>query len=337
MLSKSHVQQSKHAIRVVTVQPVDTRAAASRDADATLASASASASASAPLAEPIITPLAMSDAPASTAAPGTVRVPAVTLGESAGAGQFANDIADDFGDLLASLSGYAELALECTNDPHMRTVALRRLRELSARGLALTQQLRTYARREPPVLRVIDANEVMDAALAATTDTRSADIDLDLRCNVAPAVVLGDATMLQQLVTALITNAHGAMPAGGTLTAATNFVEVPNDSARTIIVPAGQYIVLTIADTGIGMSAETTSRMFEPFFTTAPRRTYGAGMNLAAVTAIAAQHGWVIGVESKVEVGTAISLYMPLAAEAVSVVHGLDDQSSRDTMPSRSA
>ena len=279
----------------------------------------------------------MSDAPASTAAPGTVRVPAVTLGESAGAGQFANDIADDFGDLLASLSGYAELALECTNDPHMRTVALRRLRELSARGLALTQQLRTYARREPPVLRVIDANEVMDAALAATTDTRSADIDLDLRCNVAPAVVLGDATMLQQLVTALITNAHEAMPAGGTLTAATNFVEVPNDSARTIIVPAGQYIVLTIADTGVGMSIETTSRMFEPFFTTAPRRTYGAGMNLAAVAAIAAQHGWVIGVESKVEVGTAISLYMPLAAEAVSVVHGLDDQSSRDTMPSRSA
>ena len=279
----------------------------------------------------------MRDAPASTAAPGTVSVPAVTPGLSADAKQFAIGVADDFGDLLSSLSGYAELALECTNDPHMRTVALVRLRELSARGLALTQQLRTYARRDSPVLRVIDANEMMDAALAATTDTRSADIDLDLRCNVAPAVVRGDAAMLQQVVTALITNAHEAMPAGGTLTAATNLVEMPHDAARTIIVPAGQYIVLTIADTGVGMSAETTSRMFEPFFTTGPRRTHGAGMSLATVASIAAQHGWVIGVESKVEVGTAISLYMPLAAEAVSFVPGLDDQSSRDTMPSRSA
>ena len=246
------------------------------------------------------------------------------------------DIADDFGDLLASLSGYAELALECTNDPYMRTVALGRLRELSAQGLALTQQLRTYARREPPVLRVIDANEVMDAALAATSVTRSGDIDLDLRCNVAPAVVRGDAARLQQIVTALITNAQEAMPAGGTLTAATTFVEVPHDPAGTIIVPAGQYIVLTIADTGVGMSTETTSRIFEPFFTTRPRRTHGAGMSLAVVAAIAAQHGWVIGVESKVEVGTAISLYMPLAEEAVSFLHGLDYQSSRDTMPSRS-
>ena len=282
-------------------------------------------------------PHAMSDAPASTAAADTVYDLAVTLGMPAGAAQFANDVADDFGDLLASLSGYAELALECTNDPYMRTVALGRLRELSAQGLALTQQLRTYARREPPVLRVIDANEVMDAALAATSVTRSADIDLDLRCNVAPAVVRGDATRLQQIVTALITNAQEAMPAGGTLTAATTFVEVPHNPAGTIIVPAGQYIVLTIADTGVGMSTETTSRMFEPFFTTRPRRTHGAGMSLAAAAAIAAQHGWVIGVESKVEVGTAISLYMPLAEIAVSLLPGLNDQSSRDTMPSRSA
>ena len=82
----------------------------------------------------------MRDAPA---APASVSVPAVTPELSADAKQFAIGVADDFGDLLSSLSGYAELALECTDDPHMRTVALVRLRELSARGRALTQPLRT--------------------------------------------------------------------------------------------------------------------------------------------------------------------------------------------------
>jgi signal transduction histidine kinase len=127
------------------------------------------------------------------------------------------------------------------------------------------------------------------------------------------------------------------MPAGGTLTLATTFVAVPFDANALYAAPPGQYIVLTIADTGVGMAPGATRQMFEPYYSTKSELHSGAGLGLASVRGIANEHGWVISVDSESEVGTAVSIYMPLAPDVDDALPADDDQSTLETVPARSA
>ena len=274
---------------------------------------------------------------------------------------FAGKIADNFTDVLQGMMGFTQLALESTDDPDMRTIAVERIRDLSLRGLMMARQVQAFGQRDVLQLHVIDANEILTESVQAMAETLGRDVELDVLYNVSPAAVHADADLLAQVVSALISNARDAMPAGGTLTLATTLVEVPANTTEQYDAPAGRYIVLTVADTGMGMSPESQRNMFEPFWSTKRTQGSGTGLGLAAVSGIAQQHGWVISVDSESAVGTAISLYMPVADESLIEMVGIDDQieipagnpahdsaddqvhdnsddqSSLETMPARSA
>ena len=227
--------------------------------------------------------------------------------------EFAGRVADEFNDVLIGVAGFTQLAMENTHDPDMQGMALKRIRELSGHGLEVARQVQSFGGRAMSSRIVVDVNAALSDVLTALDGALQPDIQLDVRYTSSPAVVRADPAMLHDAATALIINAREAMAEGGTLTVATTFVEVPADRAGQYAAAPGRYIVLTLADTGSGMTAETQARMFEPFFTTRNRR--GAGLGLAAVAGIAREHGWVISVESEVGIGTAISIYMPLATD----------------------
>ncbi|MDZ7631435.1 MAG: ATP-binding protein [Gemmatimonadaceae bacterium] len=249
---------------------------------------------------------------------------------------FSAQVAAEFTDVMQGLTGFTQLAFESADDPDMRNIAVERIRDLAIRGQALTRQLQAFGQRDVLHCEVLDANDILTEAVQAMAETLGRDVELDILYNVSPAPVFADAQLLSQVVTTLIANARDAMPAGGTLTLASTFVEVPLNPAETYAAPAGRYIVLTVADTGMGMSADARARMFDPFWSTKRQQGGGTGLGLAAVSGIAKQHGWAIGVESEPEVGTAISLYMPVAVLPAADAAGSDDQPSLEIVPARS-
>jgi signal transduction histidine kinase len=289
-------------------------------------------------ARPAVTPAARPvPVPSPVAAPRAV-APAAQLSaaiDHADQVAFAGQLADDLDTIMQGIAGFTQLALDSADDPDMRNIAVERIRDLATNGLAMARQMQAYGERDVLQLQILDANETLTAAVESMAETLGSDVELNALYNVAPAVVRADQRLLQQAVTALLANARDAMPAGGTLTVATTFVEVPVHAREPYAAPPGEYIVVTIADTGMGMSPDAQRRMFEPFFTTKSQHGAGSGLGLAAVAGIAREHGWTISVESELRVGTAVSLYMPVSA-VLPAPSAPVPQSVRDTEPARS-
>lgn len=255
---------------------------------------------------------------------------------------FAGRVSEDFTDLLRGIVGFTQLALESADDPDMRAIAVQRIGDLALRGVQMTSQVAAFGQRDLLDLQDVDANEVLAESLQSMAGLLGRDVELDVRHNLSPAVVRADAQLLGQVVTSLLQNARDAMPAGGTLTLATTLVDVPAESRDAhYAAPEGRYIVLTVADTGMGMTPDAQRHMFEPFWSTKEHQGPGVGLGLAAVSGIVREHGWVIAVESEASVGTAISIYMPAVEDTFSPTTDehdaqTQDQSTLETVPSRS-
>ena len=249
---------------------------------------------------------------------------------------FAGHIADDLDAIMQGIAGFTQLALDSADDPDMRNIAVERIRDLAATGLAMARQMQAYGARDALNLQIIDANETLTAAVQSMAETLDREVDVEALYNVSPAVMRADERLLSQVVTALIANARDAMPAGGTLTVASTFVEVPVHAREPYAATPGEYIVLTVADTGMGMSPDAQRHMFEPFWSTKPQQIAGVGLGLAAVAGIAREHGWTISVESEPEIGTAVSLYIPYSNVMLTAPAAPVGQSTRATEPARS-
>ncbi len=250
---------------------------------------------------------------------------------------FAAHVANDFSHVLHGLAGFSQLAVETVDDPDMHQIAIERLRDLSAHGLSLARQLQSYAQHDALQVELIDANVLLAEAAQTMAESLGSQIELDVQYNVSPAPVFADVPLLTQVLVTLIATARHAMPAGGTLTLATTLLEVPAASSEPAAAAPGQYIVITIADTGLGMTADSRRHIFEPYFSAQPQSNSGSGLGLAAAAGIAKEHGWVLSVDSELQVGTAFSLYVPLAQGGGSDVAVDGDQSSLETIPARSA
>lgn len=247
--------------------------------------------------------------------------------------RFAGRIADQFTDVLVGLTGFTQFAIENEHDADMRQMALKRMHELSGRGLTVARQLQYYGGRGMTHRRAVDLNATVTDTLQSLRGALGKDVVLDLRLSQAESHVMADPAILQDAVTALLTNAREAMPRGGSLTVATTTVEVPDDRTGRYPAPSGRYVVLTVADTGVGMAPDAQTRMFDPFYSTQKRR--GAGLGLAAVAGIAREHHWAISVESEPKVGTSVSVYMPLATAEVTTTTVGGAQLRRVTEPAR--
>lgn len=228
-------------------------------------------------------------------------------------GTLAGGIAHDFNNLLQGImGGLTCLELELTG--HAARAELLELKALVDRGAELTAQLLGFARRGRYDVRPVDLARVVERTSAMFSRTRKQlAVRLDLAAGLPP--VLMDHAQLEQVLLNLFVNAAQAMPGGGRLLVRASLVEVTG-RASDLAVAEGRYVELIVADNGVGMDAETRSRVFEPFFTTkSPGQ--GHGMGLASVYGIVKSHGGAISVESTRGVGTTFTLHLPTSDQPV--------------------
>lgn len=226
-------------------------------------------------------------------------------------GRLAGGVAHDFNNLLTIINGYCELLLENAGADDPQCPLLTEIKNAGERAAGLTHQLLAFSRKqvlEPHVLCVNQQVANLEKMLRRLIgeDVRLRTI---LESNLWP--VLADAGQLEQVIMNLALNARDAMPEGGDLLIQTANVEVRDrDVTHPAEVPTGNYVVLSVKDTGCGMDEATRLRIFEPFFTTKAEGK-GTGLGLAVVYGIVKQSGGYIDVQSKPGQGATFSVYLP--------------------------
>jgi two-component system, cell cycle sensor histidine kinase and response regulator CckA len=234
-------------------------------------------------------------------------------------GQLVSGVAHDFNNILAVIIGYSDLiTTDLQQDSPMRKY-IEEIRHASDRAAGLTRQLLIFGRKQTIVPVVIDLNDVvmdLDKMLRRLID---ANIEMTIRPGKKIAHIKLDSGYVGQVLMNLVVNARDAMPNGGKLIIATENVKLDEHSARTQkgAVP-GDYVVLSVSDTGTGMSAEVKALLFEAFFTTKPLGK-GTGLGLATCQTIVNQSGGHIDVSSEVGKGTTFSIYFPAVTLPVDV------------------
>lgn len=229
-------------------------------------------------------------------------------------GQLAGGIAHDFNNVIGAIMGWAELALDETTPGSQINSRLEKIRDQAERAAALTKQLLAFARRQMLEPRILNVNQVVGEVASLLDKVIGKDIELQTR--LAPDLLLtrADPTQVEQVLMNLCVNARDAMPKGGRLIMETHNFEVDADCARRYpYARLGDYVLLSVTDTGVGMDAKTLEHVFEPFFTT-KQLGKGTGLGLATVYGIVKQHGGFINVYSEPGQGTTFRVYFPVAA-----------------------
>ena len=222
-------------------------------------------------------------------------------------GRLATGIAHDFNNLITVLIGYSDELIEEAPDGspvYNAAVAVRRAAE---RASGLTQQLLSFSRRQTLVSHTVDLNRIVTHMEDMLRRLLGPEIRLDIRLQPTLAAINADESQISQVVMNLVVNARDAMPKGGTLTIETANIELGEEHLEVI---PGPHILLTVADTGLGMTADVRDRLFEPFFTT-KERGHGTGLGLSMVHGIVRQCSGHIVVNSKPGSGTRFLVYFP--------------------------
>lgn len=236
-------------------------------------------------------------------------------------GQLAGGVAHDFNNTLTVITGYTKLLLDFGGLP---AVAQERLRTIYAAGMRagnLTRQLLLFSRKHAIHKDVLDLNALIEEIAKMLGRLIGEDVQVELRLGTASRFVTADPSMLEQVLVNLAVNARDAMPRGGQLTIATeqrgvSAAEAAENPARR----AGEFVCLSVRDTGSGIPPEVLPRVFEPFFTTKAIGA-GTGLGLATVFGIVQEHqGW-IEIETAAGAGTCFQIFLPPAPVAEVVAH----------------
>lgn len=230
-------------------------------------------------------------------------------------GRLAGGIAHDFNNLLSAIIGYADVALRKVEGGLGVRHELEQVTKAGERAADLTRHLLSFARRQVGKSDAIDVNSVLSELLELVHRTIGEDISLVTRLDATPSVVLFDSAQLEQVVLNLVVNARDAMPNGGRLMIETESRRVVKRSreARLGVLP-GNYVVVSVTDTGVGMDEAARERIFEPFFTT-KEPGKGTGLGLATCHGIVKQAGGNILVESSPGAGARFDVFIPLSRE----------------------
>jgi len=229
-------------------------------------------------------------------------------------GRLAGGVAHDFNNLLSAMLGYAEITQRSLAAEDPRRADLEEIRRAGRRAADLIHQLLAFARRQVIEPRVVSVNELI--ANMQKMLRRLIGADVELATSLAPDAepVKVDPGQFEQVVMNLVVNARHAMPAGGKLMVTTGNVHFAPPRAAEAGVAPGPFVRVSVSDTGVGMSAETMSRVFEPFFTT-KEPGQGTGLGLATCYGIVKQANGHIAVTSEVGCGTTFEIYLPVADE----------------------
>jgi two-component system, cell cycle sensor histidine kinase and response regulator CckA len=232
-------------------------------------------------------------------------------------GQLAGGIAHDFNNLLTGITGYTEFALTALqNGDGVVREDIDEIRKAADRASSLTRQLLAFSRKQILQPKILDLNAVVEDTEKMLRRLIGEDIEVVTALGSGLGSVKADPGQIEQVLVNLVVNARDAMLNGGTVTIETSNVEVEGYHSRASAgpVPPGAYVMLRVADTGIGMNEETKARLFEPFFTT-KEQGKGTGLGLSTVYGIVKQSGGYVTVESEPGKGTAFKIYLRRLAE----------------------
>jgi PAS domain S-box-containing protein len=219
-------------------------------------------------------------------------------------GQLTGGVAHDFNNLLMIISGSLHTLKKGIDDDPKRARAISAIETATQRGAALTNQLLTFARRQSVNPQAVDICERINAMreVLQTGVGSAITLQLDIDERVWPAMV--DVAEFETALVNLVINARDAMAAGGTIT-----VSARNEALREET-RAGEYVAVSVADTGVGIAPDVLGKIFDPFFTTKPIGK-GTGLGLSQVHGFAHQAGGTIRVDSELGKGTTITMLLP--------------------------
>ena len=231
-------------------------------------------------------------------------------------GQLTGGIAHDFNNLLTIIIGNLQmLARDLPSDSKLHTRAEHALSGAS-RAADLTHRLLAYSRQQPLDPRPINANDVVANAEKLLVPSLGERIRIETVRNAGLWLIEADPTQLELAIINLAVNARDAMPLGGRLTIETSNAYLDeNYCSNHADLKPGQYVMISVADEGAGMSAETVDRAFEPFYTT-KKPGLGTGLGLSQVYGFAKQSGGHVRIYSELNVGTTVHLYLPRSTAA---------------------
>ncbi len=226
-------------------------------------------------------------------------------------GRLAGGIAHDFNNIMTAILGFGTMILDQVGNNHTLRHAVEQIVSAGERATNLTRQLLTFSRKQMVEVRTLDINAVIAEMLNLLRRALGEDVELITQLDDDAGCIQADAGLLQQVVMNLSINARDAMPRGGRIIISTEIFRRTEDSeVAGIDLPVGEYILLSISDTGHGMSPKVLAHVFEPFFTTKPKGK-GTGLGLATVYGIVQQCNGRIRIESEVNKGTTVRIWLP--------------------------
>jgi signal transduction histidine kinase len=235
-------------------------------------------------------------------------------------GELTGGIAHDFNNLLTIIQGNSELLVEdLADNEQLRTMAEMTL-AAAKRGAELTHRLLAFARRQPLEPKVVDANDLLTGMESLLRRTLSEDIDIELVRGANLWLSLVDTSQLEEAVLNLCINARDAMQGGGRIIIETANTQLDEDYAVAHAdLISGEYVMVAVSDTGMGISPENLDRVFDPFFTTKDVGN-GTGLGLSMVYGFIKQSRGHIEIYSEVGKGTAVKMFLPRSEQARHVV-----------------
>ena len=228
-------------------------------------------------------------------------------------GTLAGGIAHDFNNLLMAIQGNASLMALDIDSSHSFYERVKNIQQYVQSGADLTKQLLGFARGGKYEVKATDLNELIEKSSEMFGRTKK-EITIHLECQKDIWMVEADQGQIEQVFLNLYVNSWHAMLGGGSLYLQTQNVTLDKNHMRTYYVEPGNYVKISVTDTGIGMDEATRKRIFDPFFTT-KEMGRGTGLGLASVYGIVKNHGGYIDVYSEKGKGTTINLYLPATGE----------------------
>jgi PAS domain S-box-containing protein len=226
-------------------------------------------------------------------------------------GTLAGGIAHDFNNLLQVIQGYTEVLQSEVGRNKSGLEALQKIHRSAKRGAELTRQLLTFSRKVQSERRPLDLNREVEQVKTLLERTIPKMIEIELYLSESPAVVCADPIQVEQAIMNLAVNAKDAMPEGGKIVIETEKVKLDEQFCKTHLgARPGEYVLLSISDTGHGMDREILEHVFEPFYTTKDVGK-GTGLGLAMVYGIVKNHEGYILCYSEISTGTTFKIYLP--------------------------
>lgn len=234
-------------------------------------------------------------------------------------GQLAGGVAHDFNNLLGAISGYAEmLKKKYAKDDEKMKKYLNTILSASERAADLTAQLLAFARKGKFQIAPVSVHELINEVTTLLEHTIDKRISIIKDFSAEKDKILCDKTQFHNALINIAVNARDAMPEGGELTFATKLAQIDNQfiEKNNFNMPLGEYLRISISDSGIGMEKELMDKIFEPFFTTKDPGK-GTGLGLASVYGTVKSHNGAITVDSALNFGTTFHIFMPITENAL--------------------